>query len=208
MRIELKLLDVSKIRVEKREYDRNLDDIRSVLIDICRAAEDHSLFIVSGFGQDYWPVDVGTDLVVFLEQLPEVIHSVTEKISGELDFYEQGVERKIIFSPKKTHYNLMCISSTDWQPNPKNETIKQNDFKNMLIKIKSEFILLTQEVAPWLLKNDWLISWIKNCSSRRLSTALAACVLSTCSLASASVFSIARAPRSRVACSTTVTRQN
>jgi hypothetical protein len=55
-----------------RTYDIELDNITSVLIDICDAlAEEASVhFLVGGFGQDPWPVDVRMDLPVVIEQVP------------------------------------------------------------------------------------------------------------------------------------------
>jgi len=42
---------------------------------------------------------VGTDLAIFLEQLPNVLRAVNAGAATEIDFYEQGIERKIEFSP-------------------------------------------------------------------------------------------------------------
>jgi hypothetical protein len=78
-----------------RTYDPELDNITSVLTDICEAlAEEGSVrFVVDGFGQDPWPVDVRTDLPVVIEQVPAVLKALRSGFSTSLGFYEQGIQR-------------------------------------------------------------------------------------------------------------------
>ena len=54
MQVELHL-GSPKIQVSMRTYDPELDDIRSILSDVCDFAHEHGRFVVSGFGQDPWP---------------------------------------------------------------------------------------------------------------------------------------------------------
>ena len=51
-------------------YEEELDDVRSIISDVCEALADTTSadFIVSGFGQKRWPVDVWADLPTFLER--------------------------------------------------------------------------------------------------------------------------------------------
>jgi len=56
-----------------RKYHPELDDVRSILNDVCDWLQPHARFTVSGFGQAQWPVDVRTDLCVLLEQLPRAL---------------------------------------------------------------------------------------------------------------------------------------
>jgi hypothetical protein len=65
-------LETRSARIERDRYDPSLDDVRSILEDVCEAAGAESRFVVPGFGQDSWPVDVRTDLPDFLEQLPDL----------------------------------------------------------------------------------------------------------------------------------------
>lgn len=79
MHLKLSRLNHSIKATHFRAYDTELDDIRSILMDACRLLEHHVIFVVSGFGQDRWPVDTGTDLPVFLEQLPHVLKAVKDR---------------------------------------------------------------------------------------------------------------------------------
>src|SRR5438270_139453 len=103
-----------------RKYDEELDDVRSILTNIGRALADSGAadFTVSGFGQTRWPLDLGTDLPVFLEQLPAAISAVGAGTAFSLDFYEQGVERVIHFSPWRDLYSAKCESYAQWVPDP------------------------------------------------------------------------------------------
>lgn len=74
-----------------RAYDPELDDVRSILADVCELASDAGRFIVAGFGQDRWAVDVSTDLLVLMEQLPEAFIAMESGAPFAIDFYEQGI---------------------------------------------------------------------------------------------------------------------
>lgn len=102
MKIELNcygVLDLDRIS----DCDPELDGIITLLSMVCSQLEESgkATFIVSGFGENNWPVDISTDLAVFLEQLPQSILSFDKNVSFEIDFYEQGVERTLLFCPEK-----------------------------------------------------------------------------------------------------------
>jgi hypothetical protein len=81
-------------------YNNQYDDATSVIMDLCDILQEREIiyFRVKGFGQDTWLVDVATDLASILEQLPEVIDSINKNnYRCYLDFYEQGIERKLVF---------------------------------------------------------------------------------------------------------------
>jgi hypothetical protein len=51
MRIELRLPPRIDLRA-LREYDEELDDVRSILSDVCHALEGQAELVISGFGQE------------------------------------------------------------------------------------------------------------------------------------------------------------
>ena len=104
MQIKLRLKESFSPDFSTRTYDPNDDDVRSILMDVCRAIGQRGEFVVSGFGQNSWPVDVQTDLPVFLEQLPSALLAVSKCAMAEIDFYEQGVERSIALAPADGRY--------------------------------------------------------------------------------------------------------
>ncbi|MGE6228444.1 hypothetical protein [Paenibacillus chitinolyticus] len=76
-------------------------------------------FKASGFGQKDWPVDCRTDLSTVMEQVPEILKKIElNQYDFILDFYEQGMERQVAFSPDKDAIKLTCSSRTHWTPDP------------------------------------------------------------------------------------------
>lgn len=142
-----------------RTYDPEEDDVRSILMDVCRILEHKGRFVVSGFGQARWPVDVGTDLPVLLEQLPDALRAVVDGAGAVIDFYEQGVERVIALTPSNGRYEASCSSQTNWQPNPAIEYIERENLESMLVAVRDEFMRAFTEVAPELLQHPWVRNW-------------------------------------------------
>lgn len=160
MRIELHIQGSSESRFPARAYDPDEDDVRSILIDVCRAIGQRGDFMVSGFGQEKWPLDVQTDLAVFLEQLPEVLRAIHEGRDASIDFYEQGVERSIDLSLSDGQYVARCMSRTDWQPNPVVQRVDQEDLEEMLLAVREVFMRAFAEMAPGLAGHPWVRSWL------------------------------------------------
>ena len=142
-------------------YDPALDDIRSVLDDICGAVAPDAEFTVSGFGQEQWPVDVATDLSILLEQLPRIIQAVRSRADAELDFYEQGIERKMVLKAAADNSNeLACMSFTRWQPNPKKERVDGDALLASLEDVQLEFLRYLHRAAPSLANRDLVLDWL------------------------------------------------
>ena len=160
LKIAVHVPDTTNVRAMMRTYDPLIDDIRSILLDICEAISEQGEFIVAGFGQDRWPVDVGTDLPILLEQLPKVLQAVKAGIATEIDFYEQGIERRIEFSPDGNTYRATCISLTEWQPNPATEKVDRIVLAEMLSDVQTKMVNLIQGIAPALVEHDWVRRWL------------------------------------------------
>lgn len=159
MHFELLFPEVTKVRLEGRFYDPSLDDIRSILIDLCDLIESEGEFVFSGFGQDVWPVDVATDLAIFLEQLPEVLFSIMHGAPASIDFYEQGIERRIDLVLIDDLYFAKCTSQTAWCPNPETEKVERALLLKMLMDLRNEFLRIVSIISPNLLSHPWLNSW-------------------------------------------------
>lgn len=86
---------------ELRHLDPEFDDYRSILHEVCGMLETREVsFTVQGFGETKWGVDTATNLVVVHEQLPGLFSWASDERSEsfDLDFYEQGVERRLVLS--------------------------------------------------------------------------------------------------------------
>jgi hypothetical protein len=160
LKIALHFYDTTNVRVPRRKYDPETEDVRSILSDLCGVVDKHGAFVVSGFGEDRWPLDISIDLAVLLEQLPDVLRAVRAGAATEIDFYEQGVERRIEFSPEEDGYRATCISQTKWQPNPAVEWVNREALEGMLVAVQVNIVKLMEAIAPDLAKHNWITEWL------------------------------------------------
>jgi hypothetical protein len=160
LKFDLHLLPTISRCVEPQAYDPALEDVTSILADLCDAAEGVAEFEVRGFGQERWPVDVRTDLLVFLEQLPAVLCAVKAGVATEIDFYEQGIERTISLVPVGNLYRATCVSRTTWQPDPAVEDVGRGALEGMLTRVLSRAMVLMERVSPELVQHAWVRAWL------------------------------------------------
>ena len=145
----------------RNDYNDSKDDIGTMLADLCSHLSKNpaNKFVVEGFGDESWPVDVHTDLTTFLEQLPSVIEKIWSQEEITLEFYEQGIERNIIMRPKGTLVELECVSFTKWQPSRPKEEVRWLDLMAMLEDIKDDFVEYVSDVSPKLYHHPWFERW-------------------------------------------------
>ncbi len=149
---------------QEREYDKELDNEVSVILDICNILQgiDTVILKVSGFGDDNWLVDCGFDLPCVLEVLPHIINQISENsYNFEIDFFEQGTERTVFFEDSGVQVSLECVSRTDWQPNPKKIIMQKDDIKSMFKNFRDDFICCSEKNCKDLLYNEFLAEWLK-----------------------------------------------
>ncbi|OMF25859.1 hypothetical protein [Paenibacillus sp. FSL H8-0259] len=131
--------------IPETEYlisDLELDDEVAILMCICKAFEisQSVSFVVGGFGQDNWPVDCRTDLCTVIEQVPDILGKTRAGIySFELDFYEQGIERRLLFKEDTNLVKVTCISRTKWEPHPSSMFMEKAVVSKIFEKIYSDF---------------------------------------------------------------------
>ena len=144
-------------------YNEADHDVRAVLMDICEALNGPvptARFEVGGFGETNWPVSVSVDLPVLLEQLPAAIYGVSRRQLVKVDFYEQGIERQLVFQPTDSgFYSVTCSSGSDWEPKPSSEVISQQDIIEMLERVKENFLSAAAAVWPASVGHPWLLKW-------------------------------------------------
>jgi len=147
-----------------RSYNPEEDDVRSMLMDICKFIENQVDFNISGFGQNNWPVDSGIDLAVFLEQLPDAIKAIKQRKILAIDFYEQGVERYLKISAPDINgmHQIACTSYSSWVPDPEIEKIRNSELLEMLYNAKNTFIKILTELSPNIINHPWIVEWKSN----------------------------------------------
>ena len=162
MRFNVSLQGVTQLPSLPLEYDEELDDVGSILHDLCAALEQtqSAVFSVSGFGQEEWPVDVGFDFCTFLEQLPKALACARAGEAFEIALYEQGMQRSIRFESTGSDYVARCTSATAWQPVPETERLNRFELVGMLSRAFSEVITFVSRI-PSLAAHPWVREWEK-----------------------------------------------
>jgi hypothetical protein len=163
-KLELKLCKKKPCRPtsRRRVYDAELDDVGSILADLCdELAESECVeFLVSGFGQDSWPVDVRVDLLTILEQLPSTALAIRSGAPEfRLDFYEQGLQRFLTFERSNDNVLVRCVGGLTWQPEPVAMILPFTDLSGMLDSLRAEFISIASAINPELARHPWLEEW-------------------------------------------------
>ena len=161
MHIEVRFPTEALTYTGVRTYDPEADDIRSLLADVCDCIAESGQFIVSGFGQDPWPTDVGTDLPVLLEQLPEALDAIESSRDFKIDFYEQGLERTIEFSFAGACYVATCASFGSWQPTRNPEPIAAPELEKQSLDIREGFMRLLKRDFHELAESPFIQSWLR-----------------------------------------------
>jgi hypothetical protein len=148
-----------EIENDMPEYDDELDDIRSLLGDICESmAENPAIKFVVTFKDELWPTDVETDLLTLLEQLPEVPNGFEKPF--DIDFYEQGLERTLRFTPLGENLLVRCDSSHPTWKAPKHPVqILREDFRASVSELVRRFGDLATTIRPALVQHPWFIAW-------------------------------------------------
>jgi hypothetical protein len=143
-----------------KEIDQPPEDYFSLIIEACSLLEETDCrFLVSGFGDDAWPVDVGYDLSTVVEQLPDLLASLRGGGGGTLDFYEQGIERQLEFFPEAGKIQIRCCSRTAWKPNPATEYADLDQLEAMFVKLTLDFAVALEKVNPDLARTPPISAW-------------------------------------------------
>lgn len=141
----------------------DFDSETGVLGEICTSLENNKCveFSVGGFGQDPWPLSVAVDLCVVIEQLPIAYRRIIDgENSFELDFYEQGIERTLLFVGAKTPVvQVGCTCLTSWRPAPPIEYISTQELYGMMAGLGTDFRKLAFSSCTQLAQHPLLDSF-------------------------------------------------
>ncbi|MUL36521.1 hypothetical protein [Gloeocapsopsis dulcis] len=170
-----------------REYEtkfEEVEDVIEILFVLCKELEESNLvrFRVEGFGKMPWPVDVRTDFEIVLEQLPDLIKflDTTEAITGYLDFYEQGIERRLVFNKVGDLVKINCQPfpvinkpsdepGDSWGQDIQEEPIDITHLKQMICDLIRSFVLIANELCPIWTSHELFQEW---CSDKYIADCL------------------------------------
>ncbi len=167
----------------KQKYDNQectdheeIESLQDLLTLLCDELENYNIlmFKVEGFGELPWPVDISTDLLSILEQLPDFLEFMdTNSYNiGYIDFYEQGIQRRLIFNKVKTTFRITCQpfpiknfdtnSDISWGLNVEEEPIEIEKLKTMIREMIKIFVSIANEFCPRLTNHKYFRDWCKN----------------------------------------------
>ncbi|MFG2876016.1 hypothetical protein ACGFYU_13585 [Streptomyces sp. NPDC048337] len=136
------------------------DDYESLTMDVCQLlSETDARFVVSGFGQQEWPVNISYDLSSVIEQLPEAIDSLQSGRAAEIDLYGQGIERRLTFVPAGDTTEIRCTSGTAWHPDPDVEVLSRTAALELLTGLAGDFGAALRRAAPELAMRTPFARW-------------------------------------------------
>lgn len=151
-------------RLDKEDlvFDLEKDCAWAVISMVCDIFEISGSvkFKVSGFGQNEWPVDCRIDLATVMEQVPEILKKIElNQYDFILDFYEQGMERQVTFSPDKDAIMLTCSSRTHWTPDPVFIHMKREQISRIFKDLYSRFLEVGEILCSDLIQDPLLEEW-------------------------------------------------
>jgi len=155
-----------KPSTEQPDYDETLDNIESLIMDICEVLSDTQRveFRVSGFGEPAWPVDVGTDLATIITQIPDVLGALHQSENTSIQFYEQGIERELFFSCNNSRVEVICKHLVEDKLMPIKEIAGLSELRNMLGGLLVSFIELSKITCPATVDHRIFQDWLKDVS--------------------------------------------
>lgn len=144
----------------RTEIDKPPDDYLSLVMEACSLlGETDCRFFVSGFGDNAWPVDVYYDLSTVLEQLPDLLAGLRAGEGGILDFYGQGIERRLEFFPEGRKVGIRCRSGTAWKPNPTVEYADLDYLESIFVRLAVDFSLALEKVNLDFARTPPISAW-------------------------------------------------
>ena len=141
---------------------RGSSELALVMSAICKWLAQHGvvLFEVGGFGQAKWPVDIGVDLAVVAEQIPDLLDGLVHRRVFDLDFYEQGIQRVVTFEPADhDELRVSCRSGTSWTPAPDEYALSRRDIIEMFAVFGKTFADAAHARCPGPVSHEAFQAW-------------------------------------------------
>ncbi|WP_407885991.1 hypothetical protein [Scytonema sp. NUACC26] len=160
-----------------------VEDVREIFSRLCEELQNSNLvrFRVEGFGELPWPVDVLTDFLTVIEQVSDLLKflDTPESSIGYLDFYEQGIQKRLVFNKEDDLIKINCHGilinnqggklATSWGQDIEEEPIEKKSLKSMICQLIKTFVLIANEVSPTLTSNIFFQEW---CSDQYIANCL------------------------------------
>jgi hypothetical protein len=143
-------------------YDSELDDVRSILRDVCASLAELPGMRFTLAVADPLPVSVRCDLVVVMEQLRDVLAGLREAGTATLDLYEQGVECQLVFTQRGAQTRIEQRDLLG-RPHPPREVILPSKVVvESLRTLARTFVDVARRRSPQRCAQPWFIDWAQS----------------------------------------------
>lgn len=158
MTFDLRLDVPADVPPEERSdmtYDAELNDVRSILRDLCGSlAELPGVRFIVTVG-DPMPVSVRRDLVVVLEQLRDLLAGLRREGTATLDFYEQGIEAQLVFSVRDEQIRIERRDLLGRLPPPREMDLPRGMVMDCLRTLAHTFVEVARHRSPVRSTHPW-----------------------------------------------------
>jgi hypothetical protein len=140
-------------------YDAELDDVRSILRDLCASLAELPDVQFSLSIEEPLPVSVRRDLVIVMEQLRDVLTGLSKEGHATLDLYEQGIETQLAFSTEGAY---MRVEQRDLlgRPGPLRKTdLPYKIVMESLRTLARSFVDAARNRSPERSAHPWFKDW-------------------------------------------------
>lgn len=162
MKFELEFVDLSKADSVREAFDPELDNVVTILSEVCGALNSAGELTIEGFGLGRWYTDIRTDLAILLEYLPVALKSISDGRNFDIVFFEQGLERQLEFVAEGDEYVATGrqLKGGQQELGTAIETIGREQLSAMLSGVMDEFLRALRELYPYLLTHPWMRDWL------------------------------------------------
>lgn len=161
--MELVVPDLRSRQVQLRDYDPELDDIRSILHDVCVELKNQKVeFNVINPTEGEWPTDVFSDFKMIVEQLPAFLHFLSSEDlkSFDLGFWEQGIQRILEFRRIGSRLELNCTTFSLTPPVVQTSLEDAGYWLTMTTALWNRFYNSVKALMPSAILHPWWREWV------------------------------------------------
>ena len=164
--LDIRLISPENIKpdpdeAETAEYDDELDDVRSILRDICSSLQQVDGVVFKIMAGSPIPVSVRRDLCIVMEQLADVLQGLRKRVKTSLDLYEQGIEECLVFNTKSDREVLVerrpLVGSSEIPATPL--CVQHGMLLDMLSELATRFLACARVRCPVRTQHPWFTSW-------------------------------------------------
>jgi hypothetical protein len=101
-----------------------------------------------------------------IEQIPDLFKFLDSELStAYLEFYEQGIQRKITFRKEENLIRINCYGSkpeATWGKDIEEKPIEKTYLKTMICELIKSFVAISNELCPTLTSHRCFQEWCSN----------------------------------------------